>query len=126
MRFFLDHNVDALLAVCLVQRRHEALILSNYLEPNSPDHLVATMALHHQCVLVSHDKDMRSIEKKASQGWRDRYPLLCRVMLCCPEPMMVNRFMEFLPLIELEHHEAAERSVPLMFEVGERRIRIHR
>jgi hypothetical protein len=39
---------------------------------------------------------------------------------------MVDRFMAFLPIVELEQQEAAARGVPLMVEIAERRVRIHR
>lgn len=126
MRFFLDHNVDGLIADVLRTRGHTVVLLTDELPSNAEDHLVATVAMRLDCILVSHDRDMKRIERKISDGWRVRYPHLCRIMLCCPEIESACRFEIFLPIIDIEYREAALADVPMMFEIGARRVRLHR
>src|SRR5687768_11758671 len=126
MRFLLDENVHVGVIGPLVDRNHDVVRVPDILAEGSPDQLVATAAMQEERVLVSHDGDMKRIERKISEAHRDRYPTLSRLMLCLPEPRAAPRMVLFLPVIELEFELAVLAGQPMMFEIGERRVRIHR
>lgn len=126
MRFLLDENVQSSVGRALVARGHAVIFAYEILERGTEDHIVATAAVQEKCVLVSHDVDMRRIERKISEKFRVRYPTLCRLMLCLPESLAAGRLVKFLPIVELEYSEAAMSDEAMLFEVCERRVRLHR
>lgn len=126
MRFLLDENVQTAIIVALTERGHDAMRSTEILEIGAPDQLVATAALENDRVLVSHDKDMRRIDRKISESHRERFPNLCRLMFCLPEPEALARLLMFMPLVELEFEQARMANQPMMLEICARRIRIHR
>lgn len=126
MRFLLDENVHLGVMRALVELNHDAIRSTQILNVGAEDQLVATAAVENQRVLVSHDHDMRKIERKISEGHRERYPALCRLMFCLPEPEAVPRLLKFLPMVEVEFASALADGQPMMFEICARRIRIHR
>ena len=126
MRFLIDHNVTAAVTRLLRELGHDVLTVEEALFPEAEDQIVATAALQEQRILVSHDADMRRIERKISEAHRDRYPTLCRLMLCLPEVEAANRLRLFMPAVELEFQQAAQANAPMMFEVCLRRVRMHR
>lgn len=126
MRFLLDHNVCASVGRVLRELGHDVVTVTDILFQEAEDQIVATAAVQEQRILVSHDGDMRRIERKISQGHRDRYPTLCRLMLCLPEASAAERLRAFMPAVELEFAEAARVGAAMMFEICERRVRIHR
>ena len=126
MRFLLDENVQTAIIVALTQRGHDAMRATEILEIGAADQLVATAAVENDRVLVSHDKDMKRIDRKISESHRERFPSLCRLMFCLPEPEALARLLMFLPLVELEFEEARMANQPMLLEICARRIRIHR
>lgn len=126
MRFLLDENVQASVGRALAARGHDVIFAYDILERGTEDHIVATAAVQEHRVLVSHDVDMKRIERRISEKNRTRYPTLCRLMLCLPYPLAASRLTKFMSLVELEFSEAVTASEPMMFEVCERRIRLHR
>jgi hypothetical protein len=69
---------------------------------------------------------MKRIERKISEKFRVRYPTLCRLMLRLPEPLAAGRLTKFMPMVELAFSEAVSAGEAMLFEVCERRIRLHR
>lgn len=126
MRFLIDENVQAAIIGALIEHDHDAIRATEILEPGAADQLVATTAVENERVLVSHDNDMKRIERKISEGHRERFPSLCRLMFCLPEPEALARLLLFLPLVELEFEQAQLANQPMMIEICARRIRIHR
>jgi hypothetical protein len=126
MRFLLDENVQASVGRALTARGHDVIFAYDILERGTADQVVATAAVQEQRILVSHDGDMRKIDRKVSEKFRTRYPALCRLMLCLPEPLAAIRLTKFMPLVELEFIESVAADEAMLFEVCERRIRLHR
>lgn len=126
MRFLLDENVHIGVLRFLAGRGHDSIRVPDILAVGSEDPIVATAAMEEGRILVSHDGDMRRIERKISQGHRDRYPALSRLMFCLPEPMAVERLEMFLPLVQFEFEQATRAQSQMLFEICERRVRIHR
>lgn len=126
MKFLMDHNVSAGVTRLLRELGHDVVTVQEVLYPEAEDQIVATAAVQEERVLVSHDADMKRIERKISEAHRDRFPALCRLMLCCPEAAAVERIRLFIAIIEFEFEQAAAANSPMMFELGARRVRIHR
>lgn len=126
MRFLLDENVQESVRRVLDARGHDAIFSYDVLARGTADQIVATAAVQDNRILVSHDTDMKKIERKISEKFRVRYPTLCRLMLCLPEPLAAPRLNKFLPALELEFGEANGADEPMMFEICLRRVRMHR
>ncbi|WP_432814113.1 DUF5615 family PIN-like protein [Sphingorhabdus sp.] len=126
MRFLIDENVQTAIILALTECGHDAVRATEILETGAADPLVATAAVENDRILVSHDNDMRRIERKISETHRERFPSLCRLMFCLPEPEALARLLMFLPLVELEFQQARQANQPMMLEICARRIRIHR
>ena len=102
MRFFLDHCVPHSVATVLTAKGHEALFLSDHGPEDSPDPVVATISEELGAVLVSNDKDFRTLAARISMG-RRRFKRLSRIALRCREPKAAARMEEALSLIEFEY-----------------------
>lgn len=127
MKFLLDENVPHSVGAVLAEFGHDVAFVTDHLGTGSPDPLVATAAVRMDRILVSIDRDMRRIERFVSQGDQDRFPTLSRLMLCCIERSAAERVRLFMPVIEAEFHRVqALEDRRLFFEIGNRRVRIHR
>jgi len=127
MRFLLDENVPRAVADVLRQSGHDVALAADVLAAGSPDQLVATAAEQDNRILVSHDRDMRRIERANSEGARARYEHLSRLFLCCAEPSSAERVRMFMAIIEAEFLRVQDHDDRRMFlEIGDRRVRIFR
>ena len=127
MDFLLDENVPHSVGRVLEEFGHDVAYVTDCLSTGSPDQLVATAAVQMGRILVSHDRDMRRIERFVSPGDRDRFPTLSRLMLCCIERQAAERVRLFMPIVEAEFARVRElEDKRLFFEIGNRRVRIHR
>lgn len=126
MRFLLDHNVPANVGAFLRQREHDVVVVMDILAQDAPDPLVAKAAMAEERVLVSHDRDMRRVERLISEGFRARYPALSRMHLSCPEVASAERVESFIEVIEAEFACLLGRGLPMLLEIGERRARLIR
>ena len=126
MRFLIDNNVPAAVPEFLNSRGHDVALVRIVLSHDAPDPLVATTAMEQGRILVSHDRDMKRIERAISNGFKDRYPRLCRLQLCCDEVQSAQRLAAFIDLIELEFSTIEEQTVPLLVDIGDHRARFAR
>ena len=127
MRFLLDENVPRAVGAVLVEAGHDVVEATAMLPVGSPDQIVATAAAQDKRILVSHDRDMRCIERSVSTASLERYRTLSRLMLCCSEPDAASRVKMFLPIIAAEFERVARLDDKRMFfEIGLNRVRIHR
>lgn len=123
----LDENVPVAVAVTLRGGGHEVILSVEAVAPGAPDPIVATAAQEAECILLSHDRDMRRLERAFSEGVQGRYPRLSRIVLTCPEPRSAARISEFLTVISAEFERVSVLGDPRLFmEIGERRLRIMR
>jgi predicted nuclease of predicted toxin-antitoxin system len=61
IRFFIDNCVPDSVAGVLRNAGHEVILLRDSIAPDAPDSFVAAVAELHGAVLVSYDKDFRSL-----------------------------------------------------------------
>lgn len=126
MRFLLDHNVPAAVGNALRNRGHDVIFVTDVLPENADDPVVAAAAIAEERVLVSHDRDMRRVEKLISEGYRERYPTLSRLHLSCNEVASAERVTSFAHVIEADFEFLAHDERPMIVDVGERRCRLVR
>lgn len=123
IRFFVDNCVSVSVASVLRSAGHEVILLRDSIAPDSPDRLVAAVAELHGAVLVSYDKDFRSLAPRIGVGQR-RFRKLSRIGFRCSEPQAARRVEFALSLIEHEWslaETAADKR--MLIEIGPTYIR---
>jgi len=80
LRLLLDHNLPDSVAAVFEEYGHEVHLLRDVLLPDSPD-LVAAVSEENDWILVSCDKDFRSIAPRVPRGMRMRFRRLSRISL---------------------------------------------
>ena len=100
--FFTDQNVPESACRFLEQSGHLVTRLRDVMLEDSPDSVIAVACSQSGHVLVSHDKDFKSIARRLKITQRQYQNSLHRVSLRCEEPNDVDRLRDFLSLIEHE------------------------
>lgn len=126
MRFLLDHNVPAAAGDALRSRGHDVIVVIDVLPENAEDPIVAAAAIAEDRILVSHDRDMRRVERLISDGYRDRFPTLSRLHLSCNEVVSAARLSSFIEVVELEFATLQAREEVMTIDLGDRRMRLIR
>ncbi|MGC6329894.1 DUF5615 family PIN-like protein [Rhizorhabdus sp. FW153] len=126
MLFLIDHNVQTSVHRVLKQMHHDVALSKIEVGQDAPDPVVATRAMEQGRILVSHDRDMKRIQRFVSPRDRARYPALSRLMLQLPEPLAARRLREMMPLIECEFELARHSGQPMLVHLQERIVRILR
>jgi predicted nuclease of predicted toxin-antitoxin system len=127
MRFMLDENVPAPVAVMLREHGHKSEFIREYVPPGSADAIVATVAEQRECVLVSFDRDFEMIAPRIPNGHKARFRKLSRIWMRCTEPRAVERLRDALGLVASEFELAQARSDKrLWFWIGQDWLRTHR
>jgi predicted nuclease of predicted toxin-antitoxin system len=107
----------------LLEAGHEVILLRNQLAPDSPDPLVASVSEMNEAILVSHDKDFKTLAPRVGIGQR-RFRRLSRIAIRCKEPQAANRIKAALSLIVHEWGVAqASSDKRMIVEVGHSSIR---
>jgi predicted nuclease of predicted toxin-antitoxin system len=101
MRFLLDENVPHSVARSLVQNGHTVEFVADLLAAGSPDLVVAAASEQIGAVLVSMDKDFRSIGPRVQLG-RGRFQRLSRIALMCNPVQASQRIEKAMSLIDAE------------------------
>jgi hypothetical protein len=123
IRFFIDNCVPDSVAGFLRNAGHEVILLRDSIAPDSTDSFVAAVAELHGAVLVSFDKDFRSLAPRMGVG-RRRFRKLSRIGFKCSEPHAARRLETALSLIE--HEWTLAQTAPdkrIIVEIGPTYIR---
>lgn len=126
MRFLLDHNVPAAVGDMLRNRGHDIVAVTDVLPQDAADPIFTAAAIAEDRVLVSHDRDMKKVERLISDGYRDSFPILRRLHLSCNEVTSAVRVKDFIEVIELEFATLQKRGAAMTIDVGDRRMRLIR
>jgi hypothetical protein len=127
MRFLLDENVPRAVGDALRELGHDVRLSTDLVAVGSPDQVVATAAVQDDRILVSHDRDMRRIDRIEARGARDRYRNLNRLLLSCEEPRAAERVRAFMSVVQADFDYLPDGSHERMFfDIGDRRARIFR
>jgi hypothetical protein len=109
MNFMLDDNVAASVAEVFCEFGYLVQWTRDVLAAGAPDPLVAKLAELEGAILVSHDKDFKSIAPRIPKGSRNRFRKLSRIALGCPEMHAAARIREHIDYIELAWAKAQRR-----------------
>ena len=126
MRFLLDHNVLGAVQRCLEEHDHDVVWSKALVGQEAPDPIVAAAAMEHNRVLVSHDHDMKRVQRFISDLHRTRYPSLGRIMFQCQQADTVDRLRTYMVQIQLEYEQAKISGKPLMVIIQKTRFIICR
>jgi predicted nuclease of predicted toxin-antitoxin system len=127
MDFILDENVPKDMADMLIRHGHTAVYIRDYVPPDSPDQLVATVAQELDAVLISFDGDFQHIAPRIPKGQRTRFRTLSRIWMRCFEPDGANRLEQALSLAESEFALAQQRADKrMLMQVGSSYLRTDR
>ena len=85
MRFLTDQNVQQVVPELLIAQGFDVELSRDVLGPEAEDPVIAAAAMEDERILVSHDHDMKRIERYVSERHRERFPNLSRLMLACDE-----------------------------------------
>ena len=126
MRFLTDQNVQQVVPELLIAQGFDVELSRDVLGPEAEDPVIAAAAMEDERILVSHDHDMKRIERYVSERHRERFPNLSRLMLACDEAAAADRLNLFLPLVRQWHEICSGNGDQLLVEIGRTRLRIFR
>lgn len=123
LKFFIDQCVPDSVGRMLKVAGYTVELLRDKLATDSPDQLVATYSELSNAVLISLDRDFRSLAPRVGIGQR-RFRTLSRIGIRCDEPIAARRVKEALSLIEHEWVYAQARADKRMIvEIGSTYVR---
>src|SRR3954451_8365140 len=97
LKFLADHCVSDSVGRALKDAGHEVILLRDILPTDSPDPLVASVAEINEAILVTFDKDLKSLAPRMSMGKRS-FQRLSRIAFRCREPEAAKRIVSALSL----------------------------
>ena len=101
MHFLLDQNVARSVAETLRRLGHTCDFSRDLIPADAADPVVAVAAEQLGAILISHDRDFKTIAPRVAEGQKARYKRLSRIALECPEAMAAARLEELMPIIEM-------------------------
>jgi predicted nuclease of predicted toxin-antitoxin system len=123
LKFLTDNCVPDSVGRALTEAGHEVIPLREILPTNSPDPLVASVAELNDAILVSFDRDFKTLAPRIGIGQR-RFRRLSRIGFRCDEPQAAQRLKLALALIEFEWTTAqAASDKRMIIEIGPTYIR---
>jgi Domain of unknown function (DUF5615) len=125
LKFLTDNCVPDSVGSALIDAGHEVLRLRDVLPTNSPDPLVASVAELNEAILVSFDKDFKTLAPRIGIG-QQRFRKLSRIGFRCDEPNAAARITVALALIEFEWERAQNQPAAdrrMIVEIGPTYIR---
>ena len=109
LKFLTDNCVPDSVAQALETSGHEVIRLRDIVPMNSPDPVVATVAEVNDAILVSFDRDFKTLAPRIGIG-QQRFRRLSRIGFRCRESMAARRIRAAMSLIEHEWHAAQSSS----------------
>ena len=126
MQFLLDHNVLGAVRRCLEEHGHDVEWSRTLVGQEAEDPVVAATAMELGRVLVSHDHDMKRVQRFISESHRNRFPSLCRLMFQCEQADTLDRLRTHMAQIQFEYEQAKIGGAPLMCIIQKTRFIICR
>lgn len=121
LRFFLDAGVARSVGKEFEAAGHTVIYGTEALPEKTPDPMVCAAAKANNCILVAHDKDMKSMSQQ------DRFANLDFLMLYCNEVLASKRVKHLMPTIIHEGQECNKLVARRFFlEIHPHTFRAHR
>jgi hypothetical protein len=106
MRFLVDQNIPVSVASVLLDRGFDTQHVRHVLRPDSPDQLIAYLAIQENFIILTHDKDFRNINALTPHGYRKRLKMADRVILGPTSIHAAPRMAQVLDLVISMHQWA--------------------
>lgn len=128
MHLLIDENVPDSVARYFAERGHEVQFVRELFAAGTADPVIAAIGDTMGAIVVTWDKDFRSLVARAPRGSRVRFRRLGRISFRCAEPRGRRRAEETIDLIEYEHDRMQRKGGDqrLIVEINETGIRITR
>jgi predicted nuclease of predicted toxin-antitoxin system len=110
MRLLIDENVPDSVSKFLRERGHEVDLVRDSLGQMTPDEFVAWVGDDLGAIVVTIDKDFKSLVSRMPTFGRRRFTALGRISLRCRETQALSRMQEFIEEIEREYDRLQGRS----------------
>jgi predicted nuclease of predicted toxin-antitoxin system len=110
MRLLIDENVPDSVSKFLRERGHEVDLVRDSLGQMTPDEFVAWVGDDLGAIVVTIDKDFKSLVSRMPTFGRRRFSALSRISLRCRETQALSRMQEFIEEIEREYDRLQGRS----------------
>lgn len=123
--FFIDNCVPDSVNRFLMEAGHTVVALRDAMPPDTKDPVVAIACADSAQVLVTCDKDFKSVAKNLNLT-QNAYWKLHRVMFRCPDPRCSARIKQALALIEWEWDRGRRGKEQLIVEITDAAIRVVR
>lgn len=123
--FFTDQNVPDSVGKNLVTAGHQLTRLRDVMDPDTPDPIILVACSKTGQVLITHDKDFKTLAKRLNITQRQYQNVLHRIQLRCSEPESASRIMDALLLIEAEWR-LVKKDRPMVIEITSNAIKTYR
>lgn len=125
IRFLLDENVSSSVIEVFEARGHDVLLARDVLAAGTPDAVLAILIVHEAMVIVTHDRDFRSIRKMLPERERRRYARGAgRLQLDIPEIDARGAIEEHLPLLEFWYDDCQRKGKPFQVIIQKSGIKL--
>ncbi len=99
MRFLIDQNIPLSAARLLENNGHSTTHVRDVLRQDSPDQLIAYLAIQEDFVILTHDADFRNINALAPRGFKQRLRRSNRIILGPTSTKAAPRLLAELDLL---------------------------
>jgi predicted nuclease of predicted toxin-antitoxin system len=111
MRLLVDENVQDSVAEFLRSRGHEVYLVREVLAPGTPDSALSKLGESLELIVVTWDRDLRALAKRAPRGERQKYRRLGRISLRCSQARALSRIQQVIESIEFEYRQTLKQRI---------------
>jgi predicted nuclease of predicted toxin-antitoxin system len=115
MRLLLDENVQQSIADFLRSRGHEIHLVREALAPGTSDSDLSRVGDLLGLIVVTWDRDLKRLAKRAPRGERQKYRRLGRISLRCNQARALSRVQQVIESIEFEYEQIQKHSDKRLF-----------
>jgi predicted nuclease of predicted toxin-antitoxin system len=124
VRFIADQNVPESVVQFFLERGDEVRRARDLMLAEAPDEVLAAVADKTEAVILTWDKDLRSLASKMPRGTRTRFRKLGRISFQCNESQGRNRLEQLSELLDFAFQQAQRRKDPrFMVMIGASSVR---
>ena len=110
MLLLIDENVPQSVAEFLARRGHEVRYVQKLFPRGTPDPVIAAMGDRLSAIIVTWDRDFKSLIKRIPEGNRAKFRSAGRISFSCNEAHGRRLIERWIAMIELHYAQAAEQS----------------
>lgn len=105
MRLLVDENVQDSIAEFFRSRGHEVFLVRDVLAPGAFDSSLSRLGDLMELIVVTWDRDLKTLAKRAPRGERQKYRRLGRISLRCNQARALSRVQQVVESIEFEYRQ---------------------